>query len=130
MHEVSIPFPGNLPQQVQSAARSYSASPCPQISPSTIQSRPGLFRISRRNGPKCARDGFGSTSFELSSPFPHLPFMFLPSCYISVDNPNDRYSCGVKKTKYTLRINLSRLTRSAHRVAWAHGQFLPDHGQP
>ena len=27
---------------------------------------------------KRARDGFGSTLFELYSPFPRLPFMFLP----------------------------------------------------
>ena len=52
----------------------------PQISASTIKSRPGLFRIHRANGPKCARDGFGSTSFELYSPFPHLLFTFLPRC--------------------------------------------------
>jgi len=30
------------------------------------------------NGPKRARDGFGSTLFELYSPFPRLPFMSLP----------------------------------------------------
>jgi hypothetical protein len=40
--------------------------------------RPGLFRIRRVNGPKCARNGFGSTLFELYSPFPRLPFIFLP----------------------------------------------------
>ena len=33
-----------------------------------------------RNGPKSARDGYGSMPFELYSPCPHLPFMFLPRC--------------------------------------------------
>src|ERR1700741_1276085 len=31
--------------------------------------------------------------------------------------------------KCTLRVSISRLTRSSHRVAWAHGQSQPDHGQ-
>lgn len=30
--------------------------------------------------------------------------------------------------EYTLRVNISRLTRSSHRVAWALGQLLRYHG--
>ena len=52
----------------------------------TIKSRPGLFKIHRANGAKCVRDAFGFTSFELYSPFPHLPFTFLPRCQIPVDS--------------------------------------------
>jgi hypothetical protein len=44
---------------------------------SAVRARPSR-RTHHANGLKRVRDGFGFTSFERYSPFPHSPFIFLP----------------------------------------------------
>jgi hypothetical protein len=44
------------------------------------------------NGLRCARDGFGSTLFELYFPFPRLPFIFSLRCQIPVITNVDKAS--------------------------------------
>jgi len=59
------------------------------------------------NGPKCARDGFGSTLFELYFPFPRLPFIFLPRCQIPVINK------VIKHPEKPSKLRLERFCRGA-----------------